>query len=400
MQLSIPRRLGRRSRAVLAAAVAAAALATAVPAQATAQAAPPATHAIAWGKGGFGQLGDGGYADQQLPVKVRAEEQGFTEVAGSLTHSLAIAADGSVWAWGQNNNGQLGDGGHTDSNVPVKVQGLTGVAEVAAGWGFSLARTGDGHVWAWGVNNSGQLGLGSFGGSYATPQPLGELRGITHIEAGWFHSMALRNDFNVLVWGDNSRGQLGDGTNAAKASPTVLPGLGGESGPVYDIAAGFSHSLAVRSDGTLLAWGANNSGQLGNGTTSVTASYSPVHVVGRYGQVRAVAAGCRHSYLVDGSGNVWGWGDNTEAQVAFTGALVKQPQLVPGLSDVKDVAAGCAFGLALTGGGEAYGWGQYNSGQTGTGVPVPMPPRPNAWGPGLTFIAAGGDHGLAIRKTG
>ncbi|GAA2862765.1 RCC1 domain-containing protein [Nonomuraea rubra] len=386
------RRLISRLPAIL---VAIAAVLAVAPA---ARAAAPAIHAIAWGKGGFGQLGDGAYDNRLVPVAVRAEEAGFTEVAGSLTHSLAVAADGTVWAWGQNNNGQLGDGTHTDTNVPVKVQGLTGIVEVAAGWGFSLARSADGHVWAWGTNYAGQLGLGTFGGSYATPQPLPELRNITHIEAGWFHSMALRNHFTVLVWGSNSRGQLGDGTGVEKASPTELTGLGGESGPVYDIAAGFYHSLAVRADGTLLSWGANNSGQLGNGTTSVTASLSPVQVLGRYGQVRALAAGCQQSYLVDGSGQVWGWGDNTHAQVAHTGTVVKQPQLIPGLSGVNDVAAGCAFGLALTSAGTGYGWGQYTSGQTGTGVPVPMPVFPIVWGSELTFIAAGGDHGLAVRK--
>ncbi|GAA3556655.1 hypothetical protein GCM10022419_041470 [Nonomuraea rosea] len=381
-------------RAALAAVVVAAGLAVAGPA-----AAAPGTHAIAWGRGAFGQLGNGSDDDQPIPVEVRNPEAGFTELAGSLTHSLAIAADGTVWAWGQNNNGQLGDGTHTDTNVPVKTAGLSGIVEVAAGWGFSLARTDKGNVYAWGVNNFGQLGLGSFGGSYATPQLLGEMRNITHIEAGWFHSMALRNSFTVLAWGANSRGQLGDGTGVDKASPVVIPGLGGkESGPVFDIAAGFYHSLAVRADGTLLSWGANNFGQLGNGTTSVTASLSPQPVIGGYGQVRAIAAGCGHSYLADGSGRVWAWGDNSQAQVAFTGSVVTQPQVVPGLSGIRDVAAGCAFGLALTSGGEAYGWGQYNSGQTGTGHPVPMPPFPVVWGPGITRIAAGGDHGLAARQ--
>ncbi|MFI7125809.1 RCC1 domain-containing protein [Nonomuraea sp. NPDC050153] len=385
----------RRLLAVLAAVLVTAGLAGVVPA---AEAAAPTTHAIAWGQGGYGQLGNGGNDDQKVPVNVGQQDAGFTEVAGSLTHSLAIAADGSVWAWGENNNGQLGDGTYTDTNVPVKVQNLNGVVEVAAGLGFSLARTSTGNILAWGDNTFGQLGLGWFGGSAPTPQPLHGQRDITHIEAGWFHSMALRNFSTVLVWGSNSRGQLGDGTDISKASPTELTGLGGESGPPFDIAAGFYHSLAVRGDGTLLAWGANNFGQLGNGTTAVTPSFSPVPVIGSYGPVKALAAGCTQSYLVDGSGRVWAWGDNSQAQVAFTGSVVTQPQIIPNLSGVQDVAAGCAFGLALTGGGGAYGWGKYESGQTGTGVPVPMPPFPVNWTTGITFIAAGGDHGLAIKK--
>lgn len=390
--------LRRHRRAAVAALVALAILGIAVPG---AEAAPPRerpTHAIAWGTGVYGQLGNGANDQQMIPVEVRRPELRLTEVAGSFSHSLAIAADGTVWAWGQNNHGQLGDGTTTDSNEPVQAQGPANVVEVAAGWGFSLARTAGGDVWACGANDSGQLGLGWFGGSYAVPRKIPSLRAITHIDAGWFHALALQNHWSRLAWGSNSRGQLGIGSYASKAAPVPATGLvEGDSGPVYDVAAGLQHSLAVRSDGTLLAWGANHSGQLGDGAPSL-GTPSPVKVAGTYPNVRAVAAGCSQSYLADGNGRVWGWGNNERAQVAVSGAIVPKPQLIPGLSGVVDVAAGCAFGLALTAGGEAYGWGQYESGQTGTGRPVPMPPFPVVWGTAVTFIAAGGDHGLAARE--
>lgn len=187
--------------------------------------------------------------------------QGSPQVAAGDYHSLALKSDGTVWAWGYNVCGQLGDGTTTSKTTPVQVFGLTGITAIAGGGYHSLALKSDGTVWAWGDNGYGQLGDGTITQRIAPVQVYG-LTGITTIAAGNCHSLALKSNGTVWAWGWNGYGQLGDGTTTDKITPVQVSCLTG----ITTIAAGGISSLALKSDGTVWAWGDNYFGQLGDGT--------------------------------------------------------------------------------------------------------------------------------------
>jgi hypothetical protein len=199
------------------------------------------------------------------------------KIAAGYDHSLALRSDGSVpvtvWAWGDNYEGQLGNGTTTGSSVPIEVQGLTNAIAIAAGATHSLAVKSDGTVWAWGDNGDGQLGNGTTTNSTV---PV-EVQGLTNaiaIAGGTDFSLALKNDGTVWAWGSVSHSELSNGTTTGSSVPVQVQGLK----TAIAIAAGHSYSLALRSDGTVWAWGDNYEGELGNGTT--TGSSVPVQVQG------------------------------------------------------------------------------------------------------------------------
>lgn len=263
----------------------------------------------AWGNNAFGQLGlttnatcgGGACSRSPQPIPNMGNIRGLG--AGSL-HSLAILGDGSVWTWGSNGRGQLGAGAVPGGITPVKVLGLGGngnlgnIVQVAGGEGHSLALDANGNVYAWGMNDQGQLGLNRTDpGDYSYPFQVTSLSNIVAIAAGYRHSMALRNDGTVFTWGFNSAGQLGQGTIGSNTpcgcnpTPTAVPGLSG----VVAIGAGHEHSLAVLADGTVRAWGQNNTFQIG--VTAPANVSSPVQVPGLT-NVLAVAGSSGHSVAI------------------------------------------------------------------------------------------------------
>ena len=223
-------------------------------------------------------------------------------VAAGQRHSLAVKSDGTVWAWGYNRNGQLGDGTTTDRSTPGPVPNLTDVVSVAASDRHNLALKRDGTLWAWGQNSNGQLGDGTTTPSL-TPKQV--LTGVVSVATGYHYSLAVKSDGTLWAWGDNEYGQLGDGTWADSFTPKqVLTG-------VVAVAAGGSHSLALKSDGTLWAWGDNYSGQLGDGTTFPFTRTTP-QLVNLPGGVVAMGASPTHSMAVKSDGTLWTWGLGSE----------------------------------------------------------------------------------------
>src|SRR5450759_2553757 len=254
--------------------------------------------AWAWGDNGFGQLGNGTTTNSSTPIAVSLPGgTTVTAIAGGGYHSLALTPSGQMLAWGANGLGQLGNGTTADSNTPVAVSLPSGttVTAIAGGGQHSLALTSAGQVLAWGYNSDGELGNGTTTNS-STPVAVSLPSGTTviAIAGGGQHSLALTSSGQVLAWGYNEAGQLGNGTTTSQSNTPVAVSL--PSGTtVTAIAGGFSHSLALTSTGQVLAWGRNLEGELGNGTT--TNSSTPV-VVSAIRAAVAISGGGYHSLAI------------------------------------------------------------------------------------------------------
>jgi len=274
------------------------------------------------------------------PVQV-AGVSGIVSIAAGTQHSVALKNDGTVWIWGQNGFGQLGNGSASGSSAtPVQMLSLSGVTAISANNSYhTLALKSDGSVWSWGANSSGQVGDGSTN-TRTTPYQIPGLSGIVAIATSSYTSMALKSDGTIWTWGENSSYQLGDGTNIRRTSPVQIPTFTGvvaiasslalkADGTVWTwdyynrvpvqvagltgvtaIASG-GHFMVIKSDGTLWTWGPNVQGQLGNGTT--TSTTTPGQVTTLSG-VTAISAGYDHSVAV-ANGSLWVWGENWNGQV-------------------------------------------------------------------------------------
>jgi alpha-tubulin suppressor-like RCC1 family protein len=388
----------------LAVAVAAATGATGGPAFAAtganpARATPAATTSVmTWGDNSAGELGNGTLAPRTTPVAVGGSG-GIRAISSGGRHVLALTSSGTVLAWGNDTAGQLGNdtaSANHDAENPATVKGLTGVTQVSAGAEHSLALLSNGTVEAWGDNSHGELGNGTTTSS-AVPVPVTGLAGVKFVAAGQLFSVAVLNNGTVEAWGDGGNGQLGDGTDKDSDVPVVVKGLTG----VTAVAAGGEHVLALKSDGTAEAWGDNIAGQLGNGAPPGS-SDAPVKVKGLTGAV-AISAGQQFSLALLSNGQVMGWGDNGFNQLGqfngFPGGIGSSnvPVQVPGLAHVTAISAGGSFGLALLAGGTVDGWGDGAFGQLGNGTTNTLT-TPTAVS-GLTAvsaISAGGASSAAV----
>jgi alpha-tubulin suppressor-like RCC1 family protein len=273
---------------------------------------------------------------------------GITEMAVGFDHMLALDSGGTVWSWGDNTEGELGNGttsGVAGSNpTPVPVPGLTGVTQIAAGVRYSLALRSDGTVWAWGWNNDGQLGDGTTV-DRNRPERLAGLTGVTRLIAGDHTSYALKVGGTLLAWGDNSGGLLGNGTTTGiSAVPVAVPGLAG----VTSVSTSAGGTLAVAgAAGTMWSWGTNYNGQLGNGTTTPRYSPAPTSLTG----VTQVSSGVQAQAAVMSSGQVMTWGDDqlqALGRASRSGAAIDPtPAPLTTLAAVTQAAVGVNSGLSI-----------------------------------------------------
>ena len=274
----------------------------------------------AWGDGGAGRLGGGDDANRPAPFAVPGLPVSRGVAAGAA-HSLAVGADSSIWGWGVNGCGQVGDGTANPSYaVATRARSFGGAVSAAAGLQHSLAVHSNGSIWSWGCNSYGQLGNGTWE-ARLVPMPVGGIARAVAVAAGRAHSLALTADGSVYAWGLNSSGQLGDGTVNDSRSPLriALPGI------AVAVAAGRNHSLALLADGRVFAWGENTFGQIGNGTSLDV--MAPVQVGAPLpAAIVAIGAGvgAQHSLALDSAGVVWGWGLNDARQLADGTQLIRE----------------------------------------------------------------------------
>ena len=289
----------------------------------------------AWGNDQYGQIGDrptlGTTGANVAPTRVATD---VTAIAGGGNHSMLLGKDGRVRTMGQNNFGQLGRPDNAGTNVPnpavAVVDGLTDVVSIAAGSSHSVALRRDGTVWTFGDNTFGQLGWGNAGAYSAT---VGQVQGLTDvvaIAAGFVHNLALRRDGTVWSWGRNIWGQLGRPTSFQTDAPNLTPvAISGLTG-ITQIAAGSSHSLALRSDGRILSWGSNLVGQLGiAGDAGVSVGFPVPREVPAPNPVIAISSGSSHSIAVQSDGSIWAWGWNIGGQVGAPATNNDQPFPTP-----------------------------------------------------------------------
>jgi len=320
---------------------------------------------------------------------------------GCPYHVLALKSDGTVWAWGNNQFGQIGigtAGGSGDFRVPpVKVQNLTNVVAIAAGEYSFYALKSDGTVWAWGCNDYGQLGDGTTTDRY-TPVRVKNLTGVRDIVAGRDYAFAIKNDGTAWAWG--SSGCLGDGTSEDRHTPVRVKNLTNVKQISTDGGILSDHAVAVKTDGTVWAWGWNLDGQIGDGTSGIFESkYEPVRVKNLSGVI-AVGTSDASSYAVKSNGTVWAWGDNSRGQLGdgtTTDRLT--PVQVKNLTGVKAVEGNWYQCAALKSDGTVWAWGCNDYGQLGDGTTTERhtPVRVKNIS-GVKDIRMGSLYGYAIRN--
>jgi len=369
-----------------------------------------------WGFNYYGQLGDNTTTDRHTPVPVHGEgDVGFlgyviAAAAGSW-HNVVVETDGTVRTWGCNYHGQIGDGTTIDRLTPVPVHGegdvgyLSDITAIVAGANHTVALKTDGTVRAWGWNYHGQLGNGTWLNTFTTPVQVhgegdvGFLSGIVSVQGGSHHTVALKSDGSVWAWGYNSAGQLGDGTTTERHTPVQVHGEDdlGFLTDVCMIRVGNYHNVALKTDGTVWAWGYNNHGQLGDGTT--VSSSTPVQVLDcdrlHFSRVRgaddvvflsditAIAAGSYHTIALKSDSTVWTWGDNDNGQLGdgTSDTLAHStPEHVHGeggvgfLSDIIAISGGGRHTVALKSDSTVvWTWGDNEHGQLGDGSTTDSP---------------------------
>ena len=354
----------------------------------------------AWGRNTSGELGIGTtLARSNVPIAVKTtgtpmdgkvvkQVEGGGRYEGS--HSIALASDGTVYTWGFNQYGQLGNNTTTNSRSPIAVQvagtplaGKT-IVQIAAGADHSLALDSDGALYAWGSNAYGQLGNGTTTNSSVpvavkiAGTPLAG-KTIVQIAAGANHNMVLTFDGAVYTWGWNYHGQLGNNTktnsNTIVAVQTIGTPIAGKK--IVKIAAGQGHSLALTDDGMVYTWGRNDTGQLGNNATTDVMLPVTVTVTGTpmsNKTIVEIASGARHSLAIDSSGKVYAWGHNGSGQLGnnlTVNALTPVAVQAPADKNIIQVSGSGWLGTsssALASDGTVYSWGRGFDGQLGDGT--------------------------------
>lgn len=343
-----------------------------------------------WGTNDRGQLGSDLGNDHHTPIQIAEIGTAAKQVSAGYNFSCALKTDGTVWCWGAGNIGQLGDGLGTDSTAPVQVTALgTNVASVVSDHDglHSCAIETDGSVWCWGGNAYGQIGNGTitnalspvhvtaFGADAGAPT-------FVAVTASFGVTCARGSDASLWCWGSNSEGQVGTGNNtgpnmcsgyACANTPYRVTELGGT---VKGVANGDLHTCAIEGDDSLWCVGLDTNHELGV-VEDAGLSFSPLHVTTLAGAVKAVAAGSEHTCAIETDGSLWCWGDNNAGQVGVgtteAGSTVDVPVPTKVLDSVLAVTAGINHTCAIDASRQAWCWGFNVGGRLGDGTTTTRP---------------------------
>ena len=350
-----------------------------------------------WGHNNLGQLGDNTTVYKSSPVQTIAGGTNWKQVACGVYHTSAIKTDGTLWTWGYNSFGQLGDNTTAWRSSPVQtISAGTNWKQVACGVYHTSAIKTDGSLWTWGYNPYGQLGDNTTVDKSSPVQTVAGGTNWKQVACGYYHTSAIKTDGSLWTWGNNNYGQLGDNTNTAKSSPvqTISAGTNWKQ-----IACGGYHTTAIKTDGTLWTWGYNSQGQLGDNTTAWRSS--PVQTIAGGTNWKQVACGSGHTSAIKTDGTLWTWGYNGYGQLGDNTIVSKSSpvQTIAGGTNWKQVACGSNHTSAIKTDGTLWTWGYNYSGQLGdnTQVNKSSPVQTISAGTNWKQVACGGEHTSAIK---
>ena len=355
----------------------------------------PQTKLWLWGSGSYGKLGQNSETSYSSPVQVGSgttwNNIGAANHYFDSTHTLATKTDGTLWSWGRNSYGQLGQNNTVNRSSPIQVGTGTNWNRVAVGPLHSLATKTDGTLWSWGVTNDGRLGDGIGSGSYkSSPVQVGSGTTWNLILASEKNGLATKTDGTLWSWGHNGSGQIGNFNTTTQTTPQLIDGSVWSS-----IALGGAHCLAVRStDNTLYAWGNNDTGQLGRNNVSNVSNLSQVAGT----TWSKVAAAQNHSFAIKTDGTLWAWGMNAYGQLGINNTIYRSSPVQVGTNtNWSEISTGQTHAIAIKTDGTLWSWGDGSNGKRGlnSGIssssPVQIGTNTN-W----SKIVGGQSHTIAI----
>jgi len=354
-----------------------------------------------WGLNIFGELGDNTTVNKSSPVTTVAGGTNWKQVAAAIfrtQQTAAIKTDGTLWTWGHGSFGELGDNTAVNKSSPVTTAGGgTNWKQVACGYWNAAAIKTDGTLWSWGYNGQGELGDNTVVTKSSPVQPTGGGTNWKQVACG-YHTAAIKTDGTLWSWGYNSNGQLGNNTVVSKSSPvtTVAGGTNWKQ-----VACGYSHTAAIKTDGTLWTWGYNGYGQLGDNTT--VDKSSPVTTVAGGTNWKQVSGGSFHTAAIKTDGTLWTWGSNGIGALGNNSTVdISSPVTTAGGgTNWKQVSGGNYHTAAIKTDGTLWSWGYNSNGALGnnTTVDKSSPVTTVAGGTNWKQVAGGNSHTIAISES-
>jgi alpha-tubulin suppressor-like RCC1 family protein len=295
-----------------------------------------------WGYNVEGELAQGNVTNYSSPKQVGALTN-WAQVSVGSSHVAAIKTDGTFWTWGFGLYGALGLGNRTNYSSPKQVGALTTWSKVACGWYFTFGIKTDGTLWAWGRNQSGNLGTGAVGSSKSSPNQVGSLTNWLSISGGNYHAVATKTDGTLWAWGDNTKGQIGDGTS----SPSIVVSSPVQIGSLTDwlnVSAGSSYTVAAKTDGTLWAWGEGLYGKLGFGNSVNYSSPKQIGALTTWSKISTWYA----TLAIKTDKTLWSWGANPNGELGLGNrTYYSSPKQVGSLSNWQQASIGTYSAIAI-----------------------------------------------------